>query len=61
MKHATCHLYDVVFCMLRHYILLRQIWDRCLLLNVIILSKTVECLGNKLPVIVRPEHLDFVL
>ena len=44
-----------------HFILSRPIWYRHLLLDVMILQKTIECLGNKLPAIFWPKHLDFIL
>ena len=61
MKHAPCHFHDSVIHILRHSILLKCIQGGRMLLDVMILWKMVECLGNKFFTIVWSKHLDFVL
>lgn len=61
MKHTFYHLHDGAIRTLHHSILLKPIRDGRLLLNVIILQKSLEYLGNEHLVVVRLKRLDFVL
>ena len=61
MKLAPCHLLDGTIFTLCHSILLSHIRGSCLLYDIMILQKMVECLENKLPAIVWPNHFDFIL
>ena len=60
MKHGPCHLYDDAIRMIRYSSLLRSIWGRRLLPNIMILQKMLECLNNEFLAIIQPKHLDFV-